>query len=281
MRKLAQLPVRIGGAQPLLDVEERGQFPGIGRRRGIEFLGVDGDPDAVPVLQLKPAGGGGAGERLEGVGPGRRADLVQVAHIPPLRPGAVVLVERGQGRKPVLAGRRTPQRGRRSACREGEKPAWRDVRRQLGDDRLAGLQVHKHPEQQHRVVRLAAGHRGQAVGRPGPHRDAIPHLGPLGVQRGAEGGPHVRVGLDREHLITRAGQPDELRPLAGPDVENPRRRRSQVPGQLTRDHLLPDDVAHLVQPAQPDRTAITERAVSSDLAAARHLSSGHPDDVTR
>jgi hypothetical protein len=35
---------------------------------GVEFFGVDGDPHAVPVLQLKPAAGGGAGERVEGVG---------------------------------------------------------------------------------------------------------------------------------------------------------------------------------------------------------------------
>ena len=75
--------------------------------------------------------------------------------------------------------------------------------------------------------------------------------------------------------MARAGQPDGLRPLAGAHIENASGRRSQVPVQLARDHLLPDDIAHLVQPAQPDRTPITERAVSH-LAAACHVPSGHP-----
>jgi hypothetical protein len=48
-----------------------------------------------------------------------------------------------------------------------------------------------------------------------------------------------------------------------------------VPVQLARDHLLPDDVADLVQATQPHRAAITERTVR-DLIAARPVSSGHP-----
>ena len=47
-----------------------------------------------------------------------------------------------------------------------------------------------------------------------------------------------------------------------------------MPVQLARDQFLPNNVAHLVQSAQPDRTAITERAVSY-LALARQVSSGH------
>ena len=43
---------------------------------------------------------------------------------------------------------------------------------------------------------------------------------------------------------------------------------------LARDHLLPDHVPHLVQSAQPDRTATTERAVRN-VAAARPVCSGH------
>ena len=42
VRELAQLPVRVGGAQAFFDVEERGQFRGVSRRRGVEFLRVDG-----------------------------------------------------------------------------------------------------------------------------------------------------------------------------------------------------------------------------------------------
>jgi len=54
VRELAQLPVRVSGTQALFDVEERSQFPGTGRRRGVEFLRVDSDPHAVPVPQLEP-----------------------------------------------------------------------------------------------------------------------------------------------------------------------------------------------------------------------------------
>jgi len=56
-------------------------------------------------------------------------------------------------------------------------------------------------------------------------------------------------------------------------------RRSQVPVQLTRDHLLPDDVAYLVQAAKPDRTAITERTVG-DVVPACHVFSGHSTTVS-
>lgn len=52
VRELAQLPVRVYGTKTLFNVEERGQFPGIRRRWGVEFFRVDSDPHAVPVLQL-------------------------------------------------------------------------------------------------------------------------------------------------------------------------------------------------------------------------------------
>lgn len=142
--------------------------------------------------------------------------------------------------------------------------------REFGDNRLACLEVHQHPQQQHRVVNLAARHRAEAAGRTLTQCDAALHLGRLGVKRGPEGAAHVQVGLDREHLMARARQPDGLRSLPGAHIEDSPGRRPQVFIELAGDHLLPDYVAHVSQLAEPGHTAITERAVSARIARIHH-----------
>jgi hypothetical protein len=49
--ELAQLSIRVGSAEALFDVKQRGQFRWIRWRRRVKLRWVDGDPDAVPVLQ--------------------------------------------------------------------------------------------------------------------------------------------------------------------------------------------------------------------------------------
>jgi len=132
------------------------------------------------------------------------------------------------------------------------------------------LQAHQYPQQQHRVVNLAASHRAEAAGRTLAQCDAALHLGRLGGTRGPEDAAHVRVGLDREHLMARAGQPDGLRPLPGAHIEDSRGRRPQVLIELAGDHLLPDHVTHVSQPAEPGHTTITERAASARVARIHH-----------
>jgi hypothetical protein len=52
VRELTQLTVRVGSSQAFFGVEQRGQVARVGRRCGIEFLRVDGDPHAIPVLEF-------------------------------------------------------------------------------------------------------------------------------------------------------------------------------------------------------------------------------------
>jgi hypothetical protein len=47
----------------------------------------------------------------------------------------------------------------------------------------------------------------------------------LSAQCGPESGAHVGIGLDCEHLMAFAGQPDGLRSLPGTHIEDSRRRR--------------------------------------------------------
>ena len=54
MSELSQLPVRVGGAEAFLDVEQGRELAGVGRRRRVELGQVDRDPDAVPAHQLQP-----------------------------------------------------------------------------------------------------------------------------------------------------------------------------------------------------------------------------------
>jgi hypothetical protein len=93
------------------------------------------------------------------------------------------------------------------------------------------------------------------------------HLSRLSAQCGQEDAAHAWVGLDREHPMACAGQPDRLRSLPGAHVEDSRGRRPQVPVELARDHLLPDYVAHVAQLAKPGQTTGTERAVRACAAA--------------
>jgi hypothetical protein len=283
VRELPQLPVGVGGAEALLDVEQGGQQARVRRRRRVEFLRIDGDAHAVPGLQPQSASGRHGRERAEVIGAGGRADLVDVPHVAPFGQGPVVLVERGQRAQPVLARRRPPERGGNGPRGDGEESAGRDARGQLGDHRLAGREVHQHPEQQHGVIFFAERHCREVPDRTFSQRNAIPHVGRLGAQRGLEDGAHLGIGFDREDPVPEAGQPDRLRALPRAHVEEPRRRLREVLIKLAGDQLLPDHVAHVVQPAEPARPAAAEGAVCGASGLARLLvwCAHHRPDGTR
>jgi hypothetical protein len=138
------------------------------------------------------------------------------------------------------------------------------VRRELSDDRLARLQVHQDPEQEHRVEDLAAGGRGQPADRARAHGHPVPDLCGLAAEPGQERVAHPGIGLDGEHPVPGAGQPDGLRSLPRAHIQDQRGRRRQVTVELAGDQLLPDDVAHVAEMAEPARTAIAERAASAE-----------------
>ncbi len=104
MRELAKLPVRVGRAEALFDVKERGQLARVRRRSGVELVLVNRDAHAVPVFEPQSVGGRQGGQRVEVIGAGWRADLVEVAHVAPFGQGPVVIVEGGERGLPVLAG---------------------------------------------------------------------------------------------------------------------------------------------------------------------------------
>jgi hypothetical protein len=53
VRELTQLPVRVGRAQALFNVEQGGQLTRARRWSGVEFVRVNRDADAIPVLELQ------------------------------------------------------------------------------------------------------------------------------------------------------------------------------------------------------------------------------------
>jgi hypothetical protein len=128
VRELPQLPVGVGGTEALLDVEQRGELTRVCRCRRVKFTLINGDAHAVPGLQPQSVSGRHGRERVEVIGAGGCADLVDVPHVPPFRQGTVMFVESGQRGLPVLAGRRPPERGGDGARGDGEEAAGRDVR---------------------------------------------------------------------------------------------------------------------------------------------------------
>jgi hypothetical protein len=110
--------------------------------------------------------------------------------------------------------------------------------------------------------------------------DSAPDLVGLGVQGGPEGGAHIGIGFDREHLVAGPGQPDGLRSLAGTHIQDPGRTLGQVPVQLARDHLLPDHVADVAEPAKPGRPPGPEGTVASGVAARRVPGTYHRANAT-
>ena len=98
----------------------------------------------------------------------------EIAHVAPFGSGEFVFVEGSERRVPVLARRRTPERGDGGARRQRDQTARRDPRRQLGDHRFARPQVHQHAKQQHRIVALALSHRAETADRALAHSDAAP-----------------------------------------------------------------------------------------------------------
>jgi hypothetical protein len=178
----------------------------------LAFLAAQRDASA---LQLQSVPGRQGGQHVEVISACLSADLVDVAHVASFGQGTVMFVECGQRGLPVLAGSRPPQCRGRGAHRGGEEPAGRDIRRELGDHGLAGREVHQDSQQQHSVIDLAGGHRGEVHDRTGSQGDTILHLGPLGAQCGLEDGAHFRIGFDGEDSVAGAGQPDGLRSLDG------------------------------------------------------------------
>ena len=57
-------------------------------------------------------------------------------------------------------------------------------------------------------------------------------------------------------------EPDRLGALAGADVQDPDRSVGQVRRQLPADQLLPQHVAQIAQPGQPQFLADRERPIS-------------------
>ena len=74
VRELAQLPVRVGRAEALFDVEQGGQLTRVRRRSGVEFIWVNGDAHAIPVLELQSVCGRQGRPRAEVISTRRRAD---------------------------------------------------------------------------------------------------------------------------------------------------------------------------------------------------------------
>src|SRR5208282_4331683 len=105
-------------------------------------------------------------------------------------------------------------------------------------------------------------------------------LARLSAQCGQEDCTHIGIGFDREHVVAGAGQPNGLRSLASAHIEDSSRMLRHVPVQLARDHLLPDHVANVVQPAKPRRPPGTEGAVASGVATSRVSAPYHRANAT-
>jgi hypothetical protein len=137
--------------------------------------------------------------------------------------------------------------------------------RELGQHWRAGREIHQYPNEHHGVGNLASRDGAKAPDRAVPQHDPVPDQDRLDVQCGPQDRAHIGIGFDRHHVMAGPGQPNGLRSLASTHIKHTSRMLRHVPAQLTRDHLLPDHVANVVQPAEPGRPADTEGAVTSGV----------------